>query len=134
MKELYLRLLNAIPASDFLFINQGRTWELTARNKEQQMILYLEVGEEEADSMLAALSQMSQRKGADMSFLDYKNQLTRLFHKDTKYFIMALMSIEYGIDDEKILERVYNDWLNMEGADNNSFVSDEINQLILEEK
>jgi hypothetical protein len=47
---------------------------------------------------------------------------------------MALMSIEYGIDDEKILERVYNDWLNMEGADNNSFVSDEINQLILEEK
>jgi hypothetical protein len=73
-------------------------------------------------------------KGADMSFLDYKDQLTRLFHKDTKYFIMALMSIEYGIDDEKILERVYNDWLNMEGADNNSFISDEINQLILEEK
>ena len=55
-------------------------------------------------------------KEENMSFETTKEQVQRLMESDYRNFAKALISIEYGIDDKKYLESVYNEYINDSAA------------------
>lgn len=55
-------------------------------------------------------------KEENMSFETTKEQVQRLMESDYRNFAKALISIEYGIDDKKRLESIYNEYINDSAA------------------
>ncbi|MBU0278663.1 MULTISPECIES: hypothetical protein [unclassified Gemella] len=47
-----------------------------------------------------------------MKWKEYKEKLEELEKEDYENYIKAIISIEKGIDDEKVLDSIYNEYLN----------------------
>lgn len=47
-----------------------------------------------------------------MKWQEYKEKLQELEKEDYEKYIKAIISIEKGIDDEKVLDEIYNLYLN----------------------
>lgn len=62
-----------------------------------------------------------------MNYVDMKKQIEEMMEKDYKGFFKALVSAEKGVSDEKILDKVYEQYMY---DDDIPLISDDIDHLI----
>lgn len=69
------------------------------------------------------------RKEINMQFTEIKKQIEFMMQENYEDFIKALISIEFGIEDKNVLNKVYNKY--MENDDVN-FIDDNLSDFVNE--
>lgn len=72
---------------------------------------------------------VEQRKEINMQFTEIKKQIEFMMQENYEDFIKALISIELGIEDKNVLNKVYNKY--MENDDVN-FIDDNLSDFVNE--